>query len=56
MEVQRICAVCIFINNFYKGKAMIQKVPFFADDTKLFKVDGSTADCEGLEWDCLAKI
>lgn len=49
MESQRICAVCIFINNFYKGRGMIQKVPLFADNTKSFKVDRSTAGCEGLE-------
>jgi len=49
MEAQRIFAVCVFINNFYKGRKIIQKVLLFADNTKLFKVDGSVADCEGLE-------
>lgn len=34
---------------------MIQKLSLFTNDTKLFKVDGSTADCEGLEEYFLAK-
>lgn len=34
---------------------MIQKLPLFTDDTKLFKVEGSTADCKGFEYYFLAK-
>lgn len=34
---------------------MIQQLPLFTDNTKLFKVDGFTAHCEGLEQYFLAK-
>lgn len=49
MKAHRICADSMFINNISKGRGMTQKVPLFVDDAKLFQVDGSTADCEGLE-------